>query len=178
MKNSLMLAVLLSTGLMFGCGKKEKNPEINPADQMINQTEKEIKAPDFVLKTTDNKELKLSDYKGKIVILDFWATWCGPCRRSIPDLVEIQKEYRNDVVVIGISLDIQTMQNVVPFIKEYGINYPVVFGDQKVVMDYGNIEAIPTSFIIDKSGNVVDMYVGLVPKEAYTNKIKDILSKT
>jgi thiol-disulfide isomerase/thioredoxin len=178
MKNNLLLAIIFSTGLIFGCSKKETNPEINPAEQPLKQTEKELKAPDFILKTTDNKDLKLSDYKGKIVILDFWATWCGPCRMSIPDLISIQKEYKNDVVVIGISLDYQTMQNVVPFIKEYGINYPVVFGDQKVVMDYGNVNAIPTSFIIDKSGNVVDMHVGLVPKEAYTNKIKDILSKS
>lgn len=178
MKNNLLLAVLLSSSLIFGCSKKETNPEVKPADQIMKETEKEVKAPDFILKTTDDKDLKLSDYKGKIVILDFWATWCGPCRRSIPDLVEIQKEYKNDVVVIGISLDTHTIQNVMPFIKEYGINYPVVFGNEKVVMDYGNIEAIPTSFIIDRTGNVVDMYVGLVPKEAYTSKIKDILSKS
>jgi len=175
MKYNLVLAVLLSSSIIFGCSKQETKEEQNPETQLSEQNQNEIKAPDFSLRTTDNKDLKLSDYKGKIVILDFWATWCGPCRRSVPDLIEIQKEYKNDVVVIGISLDIQTAKNVVPFINEFGINYPVVFGNEKVVTDYGNIEAIPTSFVIDKKGNVVDMYVGLVPKEVFTNKIKDIL---
>lgn len=177
MKKKLVLAVLLFSSIILGCSKKEAKEEQNPAN-LSKQTEKDVKAPDFLLKTTDNRDLKLSDYKGKIVILDFWATWCGPCRRSVPDLIEIQNEYRNDVIVIGISLDSHTINNVIPFMKEYGINYPVVFGTEKVVMDYGNIDAIPTSFVIDKKGNVVDMHIGLVPKQVYTNKIQDILSKT
>ncbi|MGE5847223.1 MAG: TlpA family protein disulfide reductase [Ignavibacteria bacterium] len=178
MKINLALSVLLFSSIILGCTKKEANEETKLSTELALPNEKEIKAPDFVLKTTDNKDLKLSDYKGKIVILDFWATWCGPCRMSVPDLIAIQKEFKNDVVIIGISLDIETAKDVIPFIKEFGINYPVVFGNNKVVMDYGNINAIPTSFVIDKKGNVVDMHVGLVPKEIFTEKIKDILSKT
>ncbi|MGE5807207.1 MAG: TlpA family protein disulfide reductase [Ignavibacteria bacterium] len=178
MKINLALSVLLFSSIILGCTKKEANEETKLSTELALPNEKEIKAPDFVLKTTDNKDLKLSDYKGKIVILDFWATWCGPCRMSVPDLIAIQKEFKNDVVIIGISLDIETAKDVIPFIKEFGINYPVVFGNNKVVMDYGNINAIPTSFVIDKKGNVVDMHVGLVPKEIFTKKIKDILSKT
>jgi thiol-disulfide isomerase/thioredoxin len=137
------------------------------------------KAPDFELTTLDGKSLKLSDYNGKIVILDFWATWCGPCRRGIPDLVEIQKEYNDDVVVIGISLDQENTQDQLqPFVEYFNINYPIVLWSEKVVEDYGNIGAIPTSFIIDKDGNIVNKFVGLMPKESFVEQINSILKKS
>ena len=123
-------------------------------------------------------DIKLSDHKGKIVIVDFWATWCPPCRRGIPDLIDIQKEYKNDVVIIGISLDTQTKPDVVPFIKEFGINYPVAYATMEVVQNYGNIESIPTSFIIDQSGKIVDMHIGLVDKSVYVDKITKLLKKS
>lgn len=133
------------------------------------------KAPDFELISTNGKKIKLSDFKNKIVIIDFWATWCGPCRRGIPDLVSIQNEFKKDVAVIGISLDRDTKSEVVPFMKKYGINYPIVYGDDAVVKSYGGIEAIPTSFIIDKKGNIVDNHVGLVSKSTYTDLIKSLI---
>lgn len=136
----------------------------------------ENKAPDFALKSFDGKIVKLSDYKGKVVIIDFWATWCPPCRKGIPDLISIQNDYKNDVVIIGISLDGEkTLKDVPGFVKSYGINYPIVYGDDKVVAAYGGIEGIPTAFVVDKKGNVVDKHVGLVPKDTYVNKIKELL---
>lgn len=142
-------------------------------DEKTNQ-----KAPDFKLKLTDGKTIKLSDHKGKIVIVDFWATWCPPCRKGIPDLIEIQKKYDKKVVVIGISLDTETKDDVIPFIKKFGINYPIAFGNMEVVQAYGNIQAIPTSFIIDQKGNIVDTHVGLVDKMVYINKIEKLLKKS
>lgn len=134
------------------------------------------KAPEFSLKSVDGKIVKLSDYKGKVVIIDFWATWCPPCRRGIPDLVAIQNEFTDKVVIVGISLDREkTIKDVPGFVKDYGINYPIVYGDDKVVISYGGIQSIPTSFVVDKTGNVADMHVGLVSKETYTNKIKELL---
>ena len=134
------------------------------------------KAPDFSLKSVEGKTIKLSDYKGKVVIIDFWATWCGPCRRGIPDLVSIQKEFKKDVVIIGISLDGEkTIKDVPGFVKSYAINYPIVYGNEKVVNDYGGIEGIPTAFVVDKKGNVVDRHIGLVSKDTYVNKIKELL---
>lgn len=155
------------------CNTKNNSPESNSNHPSLNAGDN--KAANFSLKSTDGKEIKLSDYKGKIVILDFWATWCGPCRRGIPDLISIQKEFKDDVVVIGISLDSEsTKDDVKPFIKEMGINYPVVFGNDKVVTDYGGIEAIPTSFVIDQKSNIVDQHVGLVSKDVFTKKIKEL----
>jgi thiol-disulfide isomerase/thioredoxin len=126
--------------------------------------------------------VKLSDYKGKVVILDFWATWCPPCRKGIPDLVELKNEFKNKgVEIIGISLDAlthggQTQKDVVPFMKSNSINYPIVKGTDKVIMDFGGINSIPTSFVIDKEGYIISSYIGLVEKSTYVNDINKALS--
>jgi cytochrome c biogenesis protein CcmG/thiol:disulfide interchange protein DsbE len=133
-------------------------------------------APDFTLNSLDGDEIKLSDYLGKIVILDFWATWCPPCRKGIPDLVSIQNEFEDDVVVIGISFDQpSTQDDLQPFIESYGINYPVVLGTVEVAVAYGNIQAIPTSFIIDRKGEIINTFVGLVPKSTIVEQINSLL---
>ncbi|MCZ7610159.1 MAG: TlpA family protein disulfide reductase [Ignavibacterium sp.] len=150
----------------------------NADDPSIITTLIDGKAPDFSLKSVDGKVVKFSDYKNKVVIIDFWATWCPPCRKGIPDLISIQNEFKNDVVIVGISLDgDKTIKDVPGFVKDYGINYPVVYGDEKTVTAYGGIQAIPTSFVIDKKGNIVDQHVGLVDKSVYVNKIKELLKK-
>jgi len=169
-----VLVVLFSTMIIAG-SLMENKPENNSSNTncFVND-----KAPDFALKSVDGKVVKLSDYKGKVIILDFWATWCPPCRKGIPDLVSIQNEYKNDVVIIGVSLDgDKTIKDVPDFIKQYGINYPIVYGDEKIVTAYGGIQAIPTAFVIDKKGNIVDQHVGLVDKSIYVNKIKELLKK-
>lgn len=146
-------------------------PNYVPAAQRNSVT-----APDFNLPTTDGKMLRLSDYRGKVVIIDFWATWCPPCRKGIPDLIDIKKKYGpKGVEIIGVSVDTDTKNEVIPFIKEKGINYPVVYGNQNVYMQYGGIRAIPTTFVIDKEGKIVASYEGLVPKVTYENHIKKIL---
>lgn len=136
-------------------------------------------APDFNLPSVDGTEIKLSDYKGKVVILDFWATWCPPCRRGIPDLISIKKEYESKgIEIIGISLDKITRGTegqIVPFMKEYGINYPVVHGNYEVAEKFGGIRSIPTSFVIDTNGKIISRYVGLVPKGNYIRDIEKAL---
>ena len=133
-------------------------------------------APDFTLPTIDGKQLKLSDYKGKVVIIDFWATWCPPCRKGIPDLIELKKKYGSKgLEVIGISLDTDTKAQVAGFAKTQGMNYPVVYGNQTVAQLYGGIEAIPTSFVIDKQGKIVASYQGLMPSSTYESHIKKLL---
>ena len=176
----IVLFITFFTFTTFGCQKQE-NDNNAPADENINVNvvSDGKKAADFDLKTLDGKSVKLSDYKGKIVIIDFWATWCPPCRKGVPDLISIQNEFKDNLVVIGISLDQQnTIKDLNPFIKSYGINYPVVLGTQQVVADYGNIQAIPTSFVVDQKGNIVDTHVGLVPKSTYTDLITKLLKKS
>lgn len=126
--------------------------------------------------------VNLSDYRGKVVILDFWATWCPPCRKGIPDLIELKNDYKkSEVEIIGISLDSftrggATKNDVVPFIKDYGINYPIVIGDPEVAQQYGGVNSIPTSFIIDKEGYIVFYKVGLVSNEEYKSEISKVLA--
>ena len=173
-KMFLVLLIAFSVN-SFCVDKNESNTKSKNAEIVILKLD-ENKAPDFALKSSDGKTIKLSDYKGKVVIIDFWATWCPPCRKGIPDLISIQNDYKNDVVIIGISLDSEkTLKDVPGFIKSYGINYPIVYGDDKVVAAYGGIEGIPTAFVVDKKGNVVDKHVGLVSKDTYVNKIKELL---
>ncbi|HPO56692.1 MAG: TlpA disulfide reductase family protein [Ignavibacteriaceae bacterium] len=176
-KNSLFLVLSLIVISLFASDMKNDNSFTTPGNSVITEFQKNnsaSKAPDFALKSVDGKTVKLSDFKGKIVIVDFWATWCPPCRKGIPDLIQIQKEYPKDVVVIGISLDRDTKSEVPAFVKNYGINYPVVYGDGKVDKNFGGIEAIPTAFVIDRNGNIVDKHVGLVPKSTYVNLIKKL----
>lgn len=136
------------------------------------------KAIDFELYTTDGKLIKLSNYKNKVVLVDFWATWCPPCRKSIPDLIALKNEYKDkDFEIIGISLDQQTKPDVIPFVKNTGINYPVAYYTNDVINKFGGVEAIPTIFIVDKSGKVVQKFVGLTDKNILQNLINDLLKK-
>lgn len=178
--NLIVLFVFFITAFLFSSSNKKAENNLITEKKITASVSKDgKKAADFTLKTLDGKNVKLSDYKGKVVIIDFWATWCPPCRKGIPDLISLQNEFKDKLVVIGISLDQQnTLKDLAPFIKQYGINYPVVLGTEKVVQDYGNIQAIPTSFIIDQSGNIVDTHVGLVSKSNYTNKINQLLKKS
>ncbi|MBA4310690.1 MAG: hypothetical protein C0425_10200 [Chlorobiaceae bacterium] len=176
----IIVTALLLSYPVYGCNLSEEKNSGNSSIEMSANTRGKVgsKAADFSLQSTTGKTIKLSDYKGKIVILDFWATWCPPCRKGIPDLIAIQNEFKNDVVVIGISVDKDTKDEVPQFMKDFKINYPVVFYTDKVIKDYGGIEAIPTSFIIDQRGKTVDKHVGLVPKEAYLKVIRELLKKS
>lgn len=181
MKKIIILGLIILSIGITSCNKQQdedKNTENigNYAPNEKGVVEK--KAADFSLTSTDGKAVKLSDYKGKVVIVDFWATWCPPCRKGIPDLIEIQKEFSNDVVIIGISVDSDTKNNVISFMQSAGINYPVAYANEDVVQSYGGIESIPTSFVIDQKGNIVDKHVGLVPKSEYTSVLKKLLGKS
>jgi len=130
------------------------------------------RAPDFTLTDMEGKKLTMSDFEGKIIILDFWATWCGPCKMEIPSFIKLQEDYKDDVVVLGVSLDQGGPRAVVPFAKQMKINYPVVYGDGNVIQAYGGIRSIPTTFIIDKDFNIQRKYVGYTDHSVFE---KDIL---
>ena len=172
----LFISLLLIYTLV-GCSKKNYH-ENKPVTSQETSVGDNNKAPEFTLPSTDGKNIRLSDYKGKVVIVDFWATWCAPCRKGIPDLIEIQKEFGKKVVVIGISLDTDSKRDVVPFMQKFGINYPITYGTLEVTQQYGGVEGIPTTFIINRTGKIVDKHVGLVAKSEYTDLINKLLSKS
>jgi len=135
-------------------------------------------APDFELPDVNGKKVKLSNFKGKIIILDFWATWCPPCRAEIPGFIELYKKYKDKgVEIIGISLDEGGVKDVLPFMKEFGINYTILIGNYKVTQDYGGIRGIPTTFVIDRKGNIRAKYVGYRPKEVFERDIIMLLNE-
>ncbi len=182
MIRKLFLAIIFLTSFsIFGCNRNassedvKNDPPVTENEQYVPSSSTTSKAPNFTLVDTQGKKITLSDYAGKVVIVDFWATWCPPCRRGIPDLIDIQKQFKNKVAVIGISVDTDTKSNVVPFMKSMGINYPVVFASSEVVQAYGGIEAIPTSFIIDKKGNISNQHVGLTDKSVIIDEIQKLL---
>jgi thiol-disulfide isomerase/thioredoxin len=133
-------------------------------------------APDWELTDLNGKLVKFSDFRGHVLILDFWATWCAPCRIEIPHFVELQKQYGDKgLTVIGVSLDEQGPEVVKKFVKRLGVNYAIVVGNQKVVEAYGGVYAIPTTFVIDRQGRIVSEHMGYDDKEVFEKEIQSLL---
>ncbi len=134
------------------------------------------KAPGFSLKTQEGKTLDLGKLQGKVVVVNFWATWCGPCRQEIPGFIEAYKNYKSKgVEIVGISLDEGGWDVVRPYITRASISYPVVIGDQALTEAYGGITAIPTTFIINKEGRIAGKHVGYLSREQLEKQIKAVL---
>jgi thiol-disulfide isomerase/thioredoxin len=123
------------------------------------------------------KEITLKQYTNKVILLNFWATWCPPCRAEIPDLIELFKKYKKNFMVIGVSLDQEGPEVVKKFYLDHNMNYPVIMGTQNIVSSYGGISAIPTSFIINKKGEIVKKILGFRNKKQYEEEIKPYLSE-
>ncbi len=134
------------------------------------------KAPDFTLKNADGQDVTLSDLKGKVVLVNFWATWCGPCVREIPDFLEVYDEYKDKgFEIIGVSLDRTGWKVVTPFVEKMQMTYPVVVGNNDVVNAFGGFNAIPTTFLIDRKGTIADKHIGLMTKADLVAKLKKLL---
>jgi thiol-disulfide isomerase/thioredoxin len=143
---------------------------------VTNANAQQQKAANFSLKSANGKSYELRKYKGKVVIVNFWATWCGPCRKEIPDFIEAYKKYKNKgLVIIGIALDTAGWSAVTPFVEESKMNYPVVLANQKVVENYGGVEAIPTTFIVDKKGYIADQQIGVMSLQELEAKLQPLL---
>lgn len=135
-------------------------------------------APQWKLQDIAGKPVTAADFKGKVVVVDFWATWCPPCREEVPGYVELQNKYGKDgLMIVGVSLDQAGPEVVKAFAAKYGVNYPMVMGDEAVVTAFGGIEALPTTFLIDAQGQIRDRKVGMESKEDYEKKIVAVLGE-
>ena len=134
-------------------------------------------APDFTLKDSSGASLKLSDLRGKVVLLNFWATWCGPCAVEIPWFIEFEQQYKSrGLEVVGVSMDDEGWAAVKPFVASHKMNYRVLLGNDTVSQLYGGVEALPTTFIIDRNGKFAAApYVGLAGKNDYLDEIQTLL---
>lgn len=134
------------------------------------------KAPNFKLKAQDGKVVELAKLRGKVVVVNFWATWCGPCRKEIPGMLEVYKQYKDKgLEIVGISLDQEGWEVVKPYVERSKMNYPVVVGDGELAEAYGGIDAIPATFIIDKKGNLAKKHIGYMSKFDFEEAVKSFL---
>lgn len=130
-------------------------------------------APDFALTELKGGTVRLSDFKGKVVLLDFWATWCAPCRREVPGFIRLQRQYADrGFTVLGIALDEEGAAVVKPLAQRLGINYPVVIGTQQVAADYAGIQALPTAFLIARDGKILGAFVGARDESEFDKVIR------
>ena len=133
-------------------------------------------APDFSLPGENGAPVKLSRYQGKVVLLDFWATWCHGCKTEIPWYMKFSQAYKKDgLVVIGVSMDDDGWKVVKPFIKEKGMTYPVVIGNEDLGKRYG-LDEMPLTLLIDRHGNIASRHSGVVDKDAFEGELRSLLA--
>jgi peroxiredoxin len=163
----IFLVSTLVITLILGCTSKEEKSELASSS-----------APGFALKDLKGNTLRLENLKGKVVLLNFFATWCAPCREEIPDFVRLYKKYKDQgFEIVGISLDMEGVSLLTPFARQYGINYPILLGTREVVVAYGGIKGIPTSFFVDRNGIVAEHFVGMRPPHVLERSVLELLSK-
>lgn len=169
-----LLAVVVS--LLVSCSEAPMPEHAN-----VKPASNRKPAPDFTLKDSNGAAVKLSDYKGKVVLLNFWATWCGPCKIEIPWFIDFEQQYKDKgFAVLGVAMDDEGWEVVKPYLAARKVNYRVLLGDDSVSQLYGGIDSLPTTFILDKDGNIASVHVGLVGKDNYQSEIQHLLgiSKT
>ncbi|MFC1576396.1 TlpA disulfide reductase family protein [Candidatus Omnitrophota bacterium] len=157
---AIFLLVVFFAMFAIGCGNTEA-----AKDQFGN-------AQDFTVKDINGKTVKLSDYSGKVILLNFFATWCPPCRTEMPDFEELQKEYKNDLKVIAINVGRESQGTVKSFAEKNGLTYTIAMDDGSISRLYGPMPGIPVTVIIDKSFNIAKRYVGLRTKAVFESDIK------
>jgi len=153
-----------------GSGPVATNAYIKPENRKV--------APDFTLSDRNGKSVKLSQFRGDVVLLNFWATWCAPCREEIPFFIGFQQAYRDrGFVALGVALDDDGWTVVKPYADAKKINYPVLVGDGKIAELFGGLNAVPTTFIIDRWGRIAATHVGLCKKGEYEDDLRAVLNE-
>ena len=176
-RNPLILffiAAIVAAMLLAGIHMARNNRANGPGKgQLIGNL-----APDFELPELDGKKLKLSDLRGKAVLLNFWATYCGPCKIEMPWFVELQKEYGpQGFEIVGVAMDDASTEDIAKFAKEMGVNYPILLGQESVGESYGGVSVLPTTFFLDRDGKLIAREFGLQSRSVFVDHIKKALSQ-
>jgi peroxiredoxin len=167
---------MLGAAVLAGCGPKAGGGAGVGAVAEAGELAVLGMAPEWELRRLDGTTLKSPELAGKVVVVDFWATWCPPCVEEIPGYVEMQREHEAaGLVIVGISLDQAGVEEVRKFGERYGMNYPVVMADRDVVAAFGGVEAIPTTFLIDREGRIRHRKVGMITRADYEPLVKALL---
>jgi peroxiredoxin len=167
---SFLLVILLSACVGGG------DLELRPSEPVKADAERKA-APSFSLKDADGRTVTLADYQGKVVLLNFWATWCGPCKIEIPWFADFEQKYKDrGFAVLGVAMDEEGWDVVKPYIEKNKVNYRILMGTDTTAQMYGGVESLPTTFVIDAAGKIASTHVGLVSKSEYENEIVQLLN--
>jgi peroxiredoxin len=171
---TLYTSILAGTlGVLAGCSSA---PKEEPLELTIKPLAQRQAAPKFALKDSNGATVSPADYKGKVVLLNFWATWCVPCKAEIPWFQEFDTKFKDrGFAVLGVSLDEEGWDVVMPYVTEKKVTYRMVIGSEEVSTLYGGIDSLPTTFIIDKEGKIAAIHTGLVSKATYQKEIEELL---
>jgi peroxiredoxin len=170
--------IVCALALLAGCSAPSASRS-EPARAAAKAHADRKAAPDFTLKDANGSNVTLADYRGKVVLLNFWATWCGPCQIEIPWFQEFEQQYKSKgFEVLGVSMDEDGWAAVKPYMATHKLNYRILLGDETVSTLYGGLEALPTTFIIDREGRFAfPPHVGLVGKNEYLSEIQSLLDE-
>ncbi len=171
------LILVVAVALLYAAQKYASRQSLSVGAKTSAQGEGIGQAvPDFMLKDIQGNTFRMSDLKGKVVILDFWATWCQPCKVEIPWFIDMHNRYRaQGLEVVGIAMDEEGLDVVKPFVEEFKMNYRVLLGNEAVANQFGGIYGLPTTFIIDREGKIRDKHLGLVSREVFDEAVKKLL---
>lgn len=143
----------------------------------LAQETKPLKAPSLELKDLNGKTVKLSKYKGKVVLVNFWATWCAPCVAEVPELVKWQNEHKDELQILGITYPPASLRKIRRFVRDHGINYPIVLGSKATKRLFEPSDNLPITVIIDRDGNIVDRIDGVIFMDEFETKIRPLIKQ-
>ena len=170
---TVFAAALVAACFFTGCSPDSRSAKSAPPVKPVTDRKP---APEFALKDADGKTVHLEEYKGKVVLLDFFATWCGPCKIEIPWFMEMERANKDKgFSVLGVSMDDEGWEVVKPFLADLGVNYRVVIGNDATAQIYGGVDALPTTFLIDRNGRIAAIHVGLASKKVFEDGIQQLL---
>lgn len=171
----IVVAMVVSLMLVFGfhLARSSTKTAGGPGDM------KGKPAPEFTLQSLEGKSVSLSDFRGKAVLLNFWATWCAPCKIEMPWFVELQKEYASQgLQILGVAMDDASPEDIAKFAKDLGVDYPILIGKESVGDAYGGVQFLPATFYIDREGRVVDKVFGLKGRGEIEEAVKKALAQS
>jgi thiol-disulfide isomerase/thioredoxin len=167
----IVVAVVVAGMLYFGFHSARRSAPATP------RLTRASLAPDFTLESLDGKNMRLSDLRGHAVLLNFWATWCSPCKIEMPWFVELQKQYgAQGLQIVGVAMDDASKEDIAQFAKDMGVNYPILIGKESVGDQYGGVPALPETFFIGRDGKLIDKIIGLKGKSEIEDDVKKALN--